>query len=202
VKRESGIEIAVLALLIFAGAGARIFFRDIPNFAPITAISLFAGYYFRRWSFAVLVPLFAMAISDLALGGYQWQMMLVVYSMLTLPVAARPVLRWLMRFEQGRVKTSLAAVAGLVACSGLASCLFYLATNFAWWPWTEMYSHDLSGLVECYTAGLPFFRYTLAGDLFYASLLFGSYAVAVQLGWAKQSAPAIDIGDADFLAQA
>ena len=29
-----------------------------------------------------------MAISDLFIGGYQWQMMLMVYAMLALPVAA------------------------------------------------------------------------------------------------------------------
>lgn len=32
-------------------------------------------------------------------------------------------------------------------------------------------------LVACYIAGLPFFRNMLIGDLFYAGLMFGSYAV-------------------------
>jgi hypothetical protein len=35
-------------------------------------------------------------------------------------------------------------------------------------------------LVECYIAALPFFRNALAGDLFYAAVLFGSYELAVK----------------------
>ena len=41
-----------------------------PNFAPITAISLFAGAYFTRKQLAFIVPLLAMLISDLFLGFY------------------------------------------------------------------------------------------------------------------------------------
>lgn len=184
-KRETAIEVGVLVLLVLAGAGVRIAFRDIPNFAPIAAMSLFAGYFFRRWTMAICVPLLAMGLSDVVLGGYAWQMMVVVYGMLALPVAARPLVRRLLRMEHGRVVSSLAALGGLIGCSLGASVLFYLSTNFAWWPWTEMYSHDLAGLLQCYAAGLPFFRYTLTGDLFYACLLFGGYALAVQLGWAR-----------------
>ena len=41
-----------------------------PNFAPITAMSLFAGAYFTRKQLAFIVPLLAMLISDLFLGFY------------------------------------------------------------------------------------------------------------------------------------
>ena len=41
-----------------------------PNFAPITAMSLFAGAYFTRKQFDFMVPLLAMLISDLFLGFY------------------------------------------------------------------------------------------------------------------------------------
>jgi hypothetical protein len=36
----------------------------------------------------------------------------------------------------------------------------------------------MAGLEACYVAAIPFFQNTLAGDLFYASLLFGGFAVA------------------------
>ena len=89
-KRETVVDVAILTLLVAAGAGSRVLFHDLPNFAPIAALSLFAGYFFRRWTLAVFVPLLAMAISDAVLGAYQWQMMVVVYAMLALPVATRP----------------------------------------------------------------------------------------------------------------
>ncbi len=186
-KRETVVDVAVLTLLVAAGAGSRVLFHDLPNFAPIAALSLFAGYFFRRWTLAVFVPLLAMAISDAVLGAYQWQMMVVVYAMLALPVAARPVLRRFLSFERGRAVGSLSAFGGLVGCSLAASVLFYLGTNFAWWPWNDLYPHNYAGLVESYAVGLPFFRYTLTGDLFYACVLFGGYAAAVQMGWASNA---------------
>lgn len=181
-KRDTLVEVLVFVGLLVAGAGARIVLHDLPNFAPVAAISLFAGYYFRSWCLAALVAPAIMAISDLKLGGYEWQMMLLVYAMLTLPVAARPLVRRFLAIERGQIAISAARLAGLVGCSLFASVLFFLSTNFAWWPWTDMYSHDMAGLIECYAAGVPFFRYTLAGDLFFAALLFGGYATAVQLG--------------------
>lgn len=38
-----------------------------------------------------------------------------------------------------------------------------------------MYPKDLSGLIACYTAGIPFFRNMLAGDLAYSAALFGIF---------------------------
>ena len=182
-NRRMVLEIGVFVLLVAAGATARIYFRSLPNFAPIAALALFAGYFFRSHLVAMLAPLTAMTASDTVLGGYEWQMMLVVYGMLTLPVAFRTVLRKHLRIERGHVSRNLSAVGGLLGCSLASSVLFFLATNFAWWPWTEMYEHSFAGLMHCYAQGLPFFRYTLMGDLFFAVVLFGGYALAVNLGW-------------------
>jgi hypothetical protein len=63
-----------------------------------------------------------------------------------------------------------------------ASVLFFLITNFGVWAGTQMYSKDLSGLLACYTAALPFFRNTLAGDVFYTGIFFGLYEIARSLG--------------------
>jgi hypothetical protein len=40
-----------------------------------------------------------------------------------------------------------------------------------------MYEKSWAGLLSCYTAGLPFFWNTLAGDLFFTAVLFGGFAV-------------------------
>ena len=56
-----------------------------------------------------------------------------------------------------------------MTCSLLASVLFFLVTNFGCWLWFDLYEHSVSGLVHCYAQALPFFRYTLAGDLVFAS---------------------------------
>ncbi|MBI3485420.1 hypothetical protein HY025_00585, partial [Candidatus Daviesbacteria bacterium] len=68
----------------------------------------------------------------------------------------------------------------IVAASFLASIQFFLITNFGVWA-SGMYSHDLSGLLESYLMGLPFFKWTLLGDLFYAGVFFGSYKLAINI---------------------
>jgi hypothetical protein len=38
-----------------------------------------------------------------------------------------------------------------------------------------MYAHDLHGLVLCYVAALPFLWNTVAGDMLWTTLLFGTW---------------------------
>ena len=62
-KREQFVGSVVFCLLIALGAFSRIgfhFYYPLPNFAPIAAISLFAGYFFRNRLIAIAVPLLAM----------------------------------------------------------------------------------------------------------------------------------------------
>jgi hypothetical protein len=62
-----------------------------------------------------------------------------------------------------------------------SSVLFFLITNFAVWLYRrgEVYADSWAGLLACYEAGLLFFRWMLVGDLFFAAVVFGSYALAV-----------------------
>lgn len=189
-KRDTVVRLTIFASLVAAGALARVCFRELPNFAPIAAMALFSGYYFRSAKVAVLVPLLAMALSDLFIGGYEWQMMAVVYGALALPVAFRVLLRKYLAMERGSASSAAIGLSGLLTCSLASSLFFFLVTNFAWWPWS-MYEQNWEGLILCYQQGLPFFRNTLAGDLFFGTVLFGSYAVALNLGWAQSVKPAV-----------
>jgi hypothetical protein len=54
-----------------------------------------------------------------------------------------------------------------------ASVSFFLLSNFAVWVVWEMYPKTLAGLGACYVAALPFFRHSLAGDLFFSAAFFG-----------------------------
>jgi hypothetical protein len=185
VKRQALVEGVVLTALIVLGAQLRIYFQDLPNFAPVAALALFAGYYFRSWAMALCVPLGVMVLSDAFIGGYDWRMMAVVYGMLALPVVLRGPLRRYLDVSQRGVGRAVGAVTGLVACSLLASLMFFFVTNFGSWIWFDMYQHTWAGLVTCYVQALPFFRYTLAGDLLFAVSLFGGYCLVSQLGIAR-----------------
>jgi len=186
------VEGVVLTALIVLGVLLRIYFRDLPNFAPVAALALFAGYYFRSWVAALCVPLGVMALSDVFIGGYDWRMMALVYGMLAAPVALRGPLRRYLDVSRGGLGRATGAVTGLVACSLGASLAFFLVTNFGSWLWFDMYEHTTAGLATCYTQALPFFRYTLAGDLFFAVALFGGYGLATQLGFVSQRVRSVD----------
>ena len=86
---------------------------------------------------------------------------------------------------------SLLPLAGLVTCGLFSSIVFFLVTNLGVWLWFGTYEPGLQGLWHSYVAAIPFFRYTLAGDLFFAVVLFGSYALA--LSWVPAQEPATEV---------
>ncbi|MEI7907009.1 MAG: DUF6580 family putative transport protein, partial [Bacteroidota bacterium] len=70
---------------------------------------------------------------------------------------------------------------GITAGSTLAgSVLFFVVTNFGVWQSGTFYPMTMGGLVECYAAAVPFFRNALVGDVFYVTVLFGSYELAMK----------------------
>ncbi len=158
------LEGLLIAALVMLGVVGRLLPHP-PNFTPVAAAALFGGFLIRDWRLALLVPLIIMFISDRFHTIYQPEILVVVYGSLCLPVVLR-------RFLRSRLTPF--RVAG---CALASSLLFYLLTNFAFWWFSPFYSHDLPGLLACYVAGLPFLKYTLAGDLFWSSGLFGAYAL-------------------------
>ena len=172
-----------MVLLVTLGVAARLLLRDFPNFAPVMGIALFAGFLMQRASLAFLVPLAVMVISDQVLGGYEFGMMIVVYAMLAVPVFLRPLLRTLFLGRQSSWWTRGTALMGM---SVGASVAFFLVTNLAVWVQSvsgaspmAFYDASIPGLLHCYEQALPFFRYTLAGDLCFTTLLFGSWTLVV-----------------------
>ena len=177
-SKRTVLETAVFVTLIWAGVALRWHFQYLPNFAPVAALALFSGYFFRHWLVALAVPILVMLISDTKIGGYHPAMMVCVYTMLALPVAARSVLRRRLRHAGQGWRRAVAAFAGLIGCALVASLAFFFVTNFATWMFGQVYAHTWAGLVNCYVQALPFLRYTLTGDLVFATVLFGGLALA------------------------
>jgi hypothetical protein len=146
---------------------------------------------------AMGVPLAIMAITDLKIGGYAWYQMAVVYAMLAVPVLLRGPLRRAMSLDGATWKGSLLSLGGLLGCSLASSVLFYLATNAVCLGW---YEPTVAGVIRCYVQGLPFFKYTLAGDMFFGLATFGTYAAVLQLAGARKSVTESEPGVAPVLA--
>ena len=173
-NRRVWLEAAGWVALVAAGAGVRLLLRDVPNFAPVAALSLFGGFFFRSRIAAMLLPLTVMAASDTVIGGYDWDLMAVVYAALTLPSLFGAALQRVAPNAQGRSLAGRTAV--LMSASLASSVLFFLSTNLAVWAWSNMYDHTSAGLINCYVRALPFFRHTLEGDLLFTVVLFGGHA--------------------------
>ncbi len=171
-KRQNILELGVFALIVTLGFAVRVILQDLPNFAPVAAIALFAGFYFRNRVLALCAPLAVMVSSDMIIGGYQWYVMAAVYGMLALPVLMGGALR--------TVKSPGKLALGLGGCTLAGSLMFFAVTNFAAW-FSLGYALTPVGLAQCYASAIPFFRFTLAGDFAFAVVLFGSYALAQSL---------------------
>lgn len=135
-----------------------------PNFTPIAAIALFGGAYFSNKKLAFIIPFAALFLSDLIIGFYS--NMWAVYLSFAIIVFVGYGLR-----EKKKVKYILLS-------SVSASVLFFIITNFAVWATGTMYPKSITGLAACYTAAIPFFHYTLLGDLFFVGLMFGIFEIA------------------------
>ena len=153
-----------------------------PNFAPVAAAGLFAGFLFRKQWLALAVPLLGMGISDLLFGGlYDWNVMIFVYIGLALPALLGS---WVSRSKgetESKLKKFFNKSMKVVTVAGSASLFFFLVSNFAVWLFSPMYATTVKGLVACYVSAIPFFKFTFAGDLFFSTLFFGVFGLATLL---------------------
>lgn len=145
-----------------------------PNFSPVEAMALFGGAYFASRRLAVLVPLLAMLASDALLGLLRGGLYLdyftgagfgLTYACIALIAAMGFALR-------GRVTGARVLGFGLAGAT-----VFFLASNFGAWLSDPMYPKDAGGLLAAYVAGIPFFKWQVAGVMVYCAALFGGFAL-------------------------
>ncbi len=153
----------MVVVLILLAVASRLL-PHAPNFTPVAAIGLFAGATMGRRA-SWLVPFAALLASDALIGFYHPVSMFWNYLGFAACLALGSGL-----LSRSR---SLPRLAGATLASSVG---FFALSNFGMWA-SGYYPRTLAGLVECYAAGLPFFRNTLASDVFYVAVLFGSLAL-------------------------
>jgi hypothetical protein len=173
-------QVGVLLLILLMGIASRFWLFDLPNFKPVAALVLFGAFYFRRSWAAVAALIGIMVLSDLRLGAYDWKLAVCVYAGLALSGGLGV---WVKRsIESGSRKRLGIKQAGRFAIASLVmSTAFFVLTNGAVWWMGQWYPATWSGLVSCYAAGLPFFRATLTGDLFFTGVLVTGYSAVEAL---------------------
>lgn len=169
----------------------------LPNFSPMNATAIFGGANLKK-RLAFLITLSSLALSDyLLLYINPFQTPMVNFSTFHSPsemfYPTTPFVWGSFLISVGiglylRGKRVIFSEHGikivkpfyLLFASLFASIQFFLITNFGVWA-TGMYARGLSGLLESYIMGLPFFKWTLLGDLFYTIGFFSLYALVLQL---------------------
>ncbi len=170
-RADLWMDLLLVAFLIGFDVVARLS-PHAPGVWPFAASALFAGRMLRIPALAVIVPLAAVLLSNVALAGDDWRVTLVVCAAITLPAFAGMLAR--------RWHGAIPVVAAMVSCS----LIFFVATNFAVWAFSGMYPLTWEGLTQCYVAALPFLEKTVLGDLFWTAVLFGG-------AWVVQRVPAL-----------
>ena len=173
--KRTNINIILAIFLILIAATSRIINAQLhaANFVPIAAISLFSGAIIKDKRLAFLVPLMGQFLGDVFFqlfthipGFYDLAGQLFNYGALIGATALG------VGMKQPKVLTTLAYLFG-------ASTLFFVISNFGYFAggWN---GYSFAGLVKTYVDGVPFFKYTLAGDMTGGILLFGGYFLLQQ----------------------
>lgn len=153
----------------------------MPNFTPVTAIALFGGAYLGKRA-AVILPLLIIILSDylmLYIGPYGTGFEKIhppadLFYSTILFVWGCFLISSLIGIWIGKKKTVGKVTFGAI----LASLQFFIITNFGVWLVDNFYPHNLDGLIQSYVMGIPFYRGTFLGDLFYTGLIFGGFELA------------------------
>lgn len=159
----------MLILLFVLAAVAMRFLPHAWNFTPVIAMLLLCAVWMKPKQ--LWVPIAALVASDFALnlwvyhvpGGldqyFTWAAWIVVLGLALVAL-------------KGRLR-----VPALLGTTVASSTLFFLISNFGVWVDGTMYPHTWSGLLTCYTLGLPFYRNAAVGDLLYVAIFFGLYVL-------------------------
>tara|TARA_B110001454_G_scaffold219202_1_gene251985 strand:- start:74032 stop:74580 length:549 start_codon:yes stop_codon:yes gene_type:complete len=164
---KTGSEILFVLFMVVLGVVSRMMPHPW-NFTAIGSMALFSGFSMKSNKYLMIVPFVCLVISDSLIGFYDG----MIYTYIGFAVGMLLSVAYFRKQDTfsfgGRVMT----LAGL---SVVSSFLFFLITNFGVWKGATFYTQDLSGLITCYVAGLPFLFNQIAGDLFYAAIVFGLY---------------------------
>ena len=160
----------MLVLFVVVAIASRFIITAGPawaNFSPLGALALYAGYhhFWKGWiATAVGVVLSNMVINNLLYSQY--------YDGFSWGIDANVIL-FLIISVIGQCKSE-----NVFTLNITSSLIFFVLSNVLVWSGT-MYTHDMKGLIECYTAALPFLGNTLLSQFVFGGMFFGFHKVYI-----------------------
>lgn len=154
----------VFIVLLVIAAGSRLI-QHSWNFTAVMASAYVFAILFRdSKTKAIMLPVLAMLLSDFFIGlnspKFFHSTMAFVY--LGLGLALVPFF-----LSKNALDKTFPRIAAILT----GSSIFFLVSNFGVWIMDGMYPMTASGLVQCYTAAIPFFQNQLAADIILTPVL-------------------------------
>jgi hypothetical protein len=145
----------------------------LANFTPVLAMGLFAGSIFTNKKIAIALPIITMLIGDLYLQlftttpGFYGSSQLYNYAAFGLVALLGTTLQ-----NRNAVNIFGYAITG--------SMLFFIISNLGVWADTtfNLYPKTMSGLANCFTMAIPFYKNSLMSDVLFSGIFFALYAFA------------------------
>ena len=162
----------------------------LPNFTPIESIALFSGAYLASKRLSFILPLLGIYLADLVLNNtiyrsfypesdsFIWISGYMVWTFL-----AMIGIVFFGRLLKNKIKPL-----NILGFSILGSLLFFILSNFGVWLGSVVYPKSITGLMECYTMAIPFFRNSLLSNLMFTAVLFGSMEILFKPWLSKSKA--------------
>jgi hypothetical protein len=144
----------------------------IANFAPVLAMGLFAGSIFTNKKLAIALPIITMLIGDLyfqlftTTPGFYGGSQIFNYAAFGLVALFGASLK-----NRNAINVFGYAITG--------SMIFFVISNLGVWADTtfNMYAKTWSGLVNCFTMAIPFYKNSLISDVLFSAIFFGLYYI-------------------------
>jgi len=159
-------------------------YRIIPGrpfgFAPQWALAIFGGAVVKDKRIALVIPILSMFLSDLIYQG--------LFNAGLSPISGFYEGQWInyllfasvtfFGFMIRRIN-----VTNVLWVSLVAPTYFFIVSNFLTWvgigEYVE-YPKTFTGLMECYTAALPFYYYSLLSTVVFSAVLFGTWYFVIR----------------------
>ena len=172
IMNNTNISFGLAVTIVLAAASTR-FLPHPPNFTAIGSLALFGGVYFSGKHLSWLIPFVTLLLTDIVLNNFVYHTEFTWYS--TGTYLAFGLIYLIGRLLNGRISAQT-----VFAGSFTASMIFFLVTNIFCWQSMPIYSKDLTGVISCYAAALPYFWNTLAGDLTFSAVMFGTFYLSIR----------------------
>ncbi len=134
-----------------------------PNFTPLVSIALVSALLFKEKKY-IFISLVGLLFSDILLDYYHYSGYLFTPLFFLTYISLALVFLFSYKFNNSF------SFRNIILHSLSGSLIFFLVSNFGVWL-LGGYTYTFSGLISCYTMGIPFFKNTLSSTLLYSIVL-------------------------------